>query len=552
MVNTIIDIANLSLKITPNTKNIIDIDAELPKYEFPFIIENDYEKKEEFIKITQEKYNKITLFNFYMALKKNNIIIKDGNTYKLTKDINLSHYFKDNDTFIEIKENEIFDGQYYSINYGYLKTGGLFSISPDIKLNHKTPIIKNIDIYGGFLYSYGGFIIRNFQKNFILENCCVYSDNNSKNSGNIVGAYCGYKGSCIIRNCYSKGFIGLQNSGGIAGSYAGYKGICNIENCYSIGNIYNSGGIAGSYAGYKGICNISYCFNVGKFISDNCGGITHTNTGSYGICNIKACYSNSLITQDYCSGIVGNYASVNGLCNIEFCYHNNDNVIETSSGIVGLIYKNNLGEIYINNCFTNSNIHTFLFDNDLYKIIKETNTYSDRSSMINNRGGLYNINLLRTNLDNLNKIYYDERDISGISNNKPILKSNNKELTINSLQRSIFSTIFYSYQLNYDNKETYYDNEQKIVIKGFNDNNTLNYKLSDINNKILYKIMNNVFTRIIIDDKLLIYRDYLKRLFIKPFVKDIYITPQKKFYQSKDNISIKFSDTTQELILIIN
>ena len=566
----IIDIAVLSLRLVPNTKNIIHTD--LPIYEEPFIIENKYEINEHFngdnndntninININTEQDNdyekickKISLHNFYMGLKKYNIITKEGNIYKLTKNINLNHYFKNNDTFIELKKNEIFDGQNYSINYGSYKVSGLFSISNDVKSDDMHPIIRNLDIHGGFLYNYSGFIIRKFQKNYILDNCCVHSDNNSKYSGNIVGAYTGYNGSCIIRNCNSTGYIGLQNSGGIVGSYAGYMGICNIENCFSSGKIYNSAGIVSTYAGYKGICNISHCFSIGSFTSNNCSGITHTNTGSYGVCNIKACYSNSVITHNYCSGIVGNYSSVKGICNIYSCYHNNDNLIETSSGIIGCIYGNDEGNFYINDCFTNSKVHKFLFDNNAYNVVNEKNTYSDKSTMINNRGGVYNISILRDGIDRLNPLYYDKREFLGNNNNRPILRVNNSSPFQTLLKKNIFSTLFYNYQLNYDNKETYYDKTQNTIISGYIDNkvDTINYKFNEINNKTLYNIMNTTTKRIVIEDKLLIYRDFQERLFIKPLINNVYITPTKIFYTSGDNINVKFPNTLQKLNFIIN
>lgn len=551
-----IDIAVYSFKSIPNTRNILN--NEFPPYEKHNIIYNQYDDEtKNFVETTtnldniEETGKKISLYNLYTSLKKENFIVKECNVYKLTRNINLSHYFKNNDTFIELKNNEIFDGQNYSINFGSLKIKGLFSISKKVKKTSNFPIIRNIRIYGGHLHNYSGFIIRSFQTNYILENCGVYSDNNSKHSGNIVGAYTGYKGSCIIRNCFSKGYIGLENSGGIVGSYAGYNGVCNVVNCYSTGDIYNSSGIVASYSGYMGVCNISFCFSTGLFLSNNCSGISHTNTGSYGICNIKSCFSNSVINNDYCSGIVGNYSAVNGKCNIDFCYHNNDNFAQTSSGIIGILYNNNEGSFNINNCFSNSRFHKFLYYNNSFSNINEKNTYSDKSSMLNKRGGLYDIVELKYGLDKLNNLYYDTRILDykhDININIPILKIYNNHCT------NKFSKIFYSYQLSSTLGDTYYDKITNKTIVGVNNDilDTINYTVSELNNNIIYNVMNTTFKRIVVEDQLLIYRDYLKRVFIKSYVDDIVIKPLKHYYVSGDNITIDFISIDKKLKFIIN
>jgi hypothetical protein len=269
-------------------------------------------------------------------------------TYTVQKDFKWSDFviagsITDLDPFIQLLENEIFDGNGYTIDLE-TRTGwkGLFATGGTSLSN--SSLIKNLGILGGTTVNNAGFIVRHSQKFFKVENC--YSTGTiGQNAGGISGINSGYfGGNCTITNCYSTGTIG-DYTGGISGQYSGNNnGRCTIANCYSTGTIigYGSGGISGHYSGFTGNCTITNCYSTGTISGFGAGGISGMNSGSF--CTITNCYSTGTISGFGAGGITGQ----SSICTITNCVSN--------SPTAGLYSSSNS----TNNSTTLSNLNTIL------------------------------------------------------------------------------------------------------------------------------------------------------------------------------------------------
>ena len=254
-----------------------------------------------------------------------------GKKYTLLRNIVWSDIsginFVPSTSYITLGPNDIFDGSYCSIDLSGLFTDGLFAIDNSGVTINDIPQIYNLGILNGSLNDNSGFIIRQFQKYFKINNCFSTGNISGIYSGGICGTACGYNGSCTITDCFTTGNIFGSVCGNICGSGPGYSGFCLISNSYSIGDISGdfSGGICSYGAGVYGLCNIINCYTTGNIIGSGCGGICGIIPGFNGLCNISNCYSTGNIISNNSGGICGvydgtNYQLLNSNWVISNCY----------------------------------------------------------------------------------------------------------------------------------------------------------------------------------------------------------------------------------------
>eukprot|EP01138_Halocafeteria_seosinensis_P014340 gb/GECG01014641.1/.p1 GENE.gb/GECG01014641.1/~~gb/GECG01014641.1/.p1 ORF type:complete len:1200 (+),score=146.13 gb/GECG01014641.1/:1-3600(+) len=263
--------------------------------------------------------------------------------FELTCDIGWKDSNYGNDNFITLYENEVFDGNHYTINLtGFNEFQGLFEFqnepkdgrSGDIPSFMLAPVIRNLHVRNGATSTSGGFIVRTQQKFFIVESC---SSSGIIKGGGICGDYSGLNGGQIkITNSSSTGEVSGEGAGGIAGKHVGHNGgTVNITDCYSTGNMeIDAGGICGKFAGdVKGQIFITNCHSEGHMQGD----------GSGGIGGAKAAFNESRLVVGECSstgeivgrgsgGIIGiDAAQVGGILRI------------TMSHSMGKVYGQNAG-----------------------------------------------------------------------------------------------------------------------------------------------------------------------------------------------------------------
>jgi len=280
--------------------------------------------------------------------------IKSNKIYDITFNTSTSTYILNNDlTFagisefhISLQNNEIFDGQYYSIKFtdtysNPITCSGIFYICSTGSAQFSQ--IKNLNVYSNVTDGCGG--IAQLPANSITYSIASYT---------------------IIYNCNHYGNI-YGNGGGIFGQYAGsWYGITLIDICTShvdnigIPNINavittSGGGICGSFAGYvgsTGSCTITSC-NVNQYTTLNSTYAINTYGG--GICgsssncvNINNCNVTNAQIKSYAGGIIGNSCTNISVNN---CTVNNSLLSGTS---MGGICGSNASGLSITNClFTN-------------------------------------------------------------------------------------------------------------------------------------------------------------------------------------------------------
>ncbi len=336
---------------------------------------------------------------------------------KLKKNINISDIslnstqkLNDNYFYVELGNNEIFDGSGYMIDVSYANLGLFetynitsFTSAPLIKnltVNSLIGITSNHSFYGNL--TGGGGIVRKFQKYIKVNNChsygnilnvpnpsgsiglggggiggsglgwagkafvenCTHSGSIGMNGGGICGSGLnGRSGNCIIYNCSSSGSIGM-NAGGICGTgVCPYQGTCILQNCYSTGPIgINAGGICGAACGAQsgsGIIYINYCYSTGSIDSSGggiCGDLAGAGEGS---CYIDHCYSTGHISRN-AGGIYGTRAGLgsgsNAFIVADNCYSIGD-ISNNGGGIFGSRSAKNVS-VLANNCYSAGFIDT--------------------------------------------------------------------------------------------------------------------------------------------------------------------------------------------------
>lgn len=283
------------------------------------------------------------------------IFEKNDNVYLLKRDIvwdttNLN--ISNNTNFIELKNNEIIDGDYHTITVSAFRHMGFFTtnITGTNQMDER-PIIRKLNaIYtANDPLDYEGGLIRQNQDYFIVRNCKTYG-NKLKRGGGICGRLCS---NFIVENCYSEGVCKNWGSGGIIG--ADSSGTCYVRNCHHSGLlVHQAGGIAGNSSPLaNSTLYIDNCYSSGDINATNGGGISGYGNGAFSNSRlyITNCYSTGIIKHnDGSGGIVGlNSGLRGGTCVIKNCYSTGDITGQNSGGICGR--GANTG-CTIENCYT--------------------------------------------------------------------------------------------------------------------------------------------------------------------------------------------------------
>jgi hypothetical protein len=127
-----------------------------------------------------------------------------------------------NNFYCQLPAGGIFDGNNKDISVSGLLIDGLFTTNYNMSLDFtggtkeqklaSASKVQNLAVKGGFCNTLGGFVIRQNQKYFTVQNC--YSTGILQNRcGGICGSFAGSGGYCIIKNCYSTGEINTDGGG---------------------------------------------------------------------------------------------------------------------------------------------------------------------------------------------------------------------------------------------------------------------------------------------------------------------------------------------------
>ena len=265
--------------------------------------------------------------------------------------------FFDDDSFIRLRENEVFNGNDHEIHLtGAEFWDGLFEIDSTVEWED-APVIHHLHLRGGQTSEIGGFFVQVAQANFIVDSC---SSSGTIKGGGICGNGC--SGTILLTNCWSTGDIGGQSSGGIVGSLFGSNsGQVNITNCWSEGDIsgLNCGGISGSDTGTRGFATISKCYAKGRINGLQSGGICGYHTGgNNGRVKISECYTLGEISGSGSGGITGvSTGTGNGFVEITNCYTQGSITgLDNSGGICGRTTAVDNGLVVITNVYASGNI----------------------------------------------------------------------------------------------------------------------------------------------------------------------------------------------------
>lgn len=266
-------------------------------------------------------------------------------TFSLTCSFNWTDHFMKDD-FILLNRDEIFDGKGHSIDLSNIREWkGLFMIEDSQESGNAptsledAPVIRSLHMLAGQTSVSGGFIVRQRQKNFIVESC--------SSSGIILGGgICGDRCSGYVRitNCHSTGDIVGGWSGGIAGGQIAYiHGQAIISQCFSTGEIGGiwTFGICGNAAGYnRGAVKISQCYTMGEISGLGSGGIAARGGGyRHGHVTIADSYARGNITgSGHPGGICGQQsARNNGTLVCKNVYSSGYVLSPSGGGIIGQI-----------------------------------------------------------------------------------------------------------------------------------------------------------------------------------------------------------------------
>eukprot|EP01138_Halocafeteria_seosinensis_P004341 gb/GECG01004441.1/.p1 GENE.gb/GECG01004441.1/~~gb/GECG01004441.1/.p1 ORF type:complete len:965 (+),score=116.82 gb/GECG01004441.1/:1-2895(+) len=224
------------------------------------------------------------------------------------------------DTHISLEVKETFDGGGSQGNIIDLKGiedfYGLFTVAKDgenIASLNEAPLIRHVHVKHGTTASSGGFVIRKYQKYFIVDSCSATGDI-TDSAGGICGHMVGHnEGHIKISHSYSTGTIKGSLAGGITGDDTGYDhGTVNITQCYSTGTIKGgkSGGTCGRDAARAhGHVYITQSYSTGNIIGSHSGGIVGDDVAhEYGDLHIIDCYTRGNIRGSLAGGITGESA----------------------------------------------------------------------------------------------------------------------------------------------------------------------------------------------------------------------------------------------------
>lgn len=199
-----------------------------------------------------------------------NWIGKQKNQFKTDLTGKITTELEDN-WWLEIGNNTIFDGNYYSITINVDNWSGLFETNSGS--SGSRAVVQNLEM---ICQTISGAILRENHEYVNLLNCCCH--------GEIIGG----GGLCVaglgnttIENCFSTGKITGTYAGGICGATKTTAKNVIIRNSYSTGEIEgtNAGGIYGSELGIRPDTifdfntKIMQCYSTGNITGSSAGGI---------------------------------------------------------------------------------------------------------------------------------------------------------------------------------------------------------------------------------------------------------------------------------------
>jgi hypothetical protein len=248
-------------------------------------------------------YNNLT--ELIRSIKTINSISYDNitKTFNLHTNIELSSLseLNVNELVFVLEENEIFNGNGYTIYLNNITTKGIFKSN---STNNKV-IIKNLSLENGIIDVSGSSFMNNMQSNYHIINCSVKSTLVNENSS----GFSGYNNNnFIIEKCISNIIINNNNCGGFVGLSSNNF---NINEC-----IFNGTIIGNNNGGFIGPSNNNGLITSSISIVD----INYDNSGFVGFIN----------------------DTINNTINIERSYH-------IGNG-------NNLGYVIQNNVYNNDSI----------------------------------------------------------------------------------------------------------------------------------------------------------------------------------------------------
>lgn len=432
-------------------------------------------------------------------------IQKINNTYYLNSNL---IWPEDTNNFITLRDNEIFDGQGFTISVGNSNGDGEhFGIFKVIGTDFSSaPIIKNLTVKSKVKTRGGGFVrgydLVTYPRYFIVENC-KFKGYLFPSSGGIVGTYAGFQGQFRISNCYAEYEMnqGVDGAGGIAGDFCARNGIGLIEKCIGSGDIYG-GGIVALYNAYDGYLRITNCYTTGdiktwtvpNWTTERSGGITGRYTGgNNGEIYIDNCYT---------LGTIGS---------------NSGGITGTRTGIIEGGFSSS--KVIITNCYCNGRV---IADIDNTTTVSNSEIYVDLSQVYHNFNETISMNLtdITYQIDTTSQI--DASDYSGIGISVPDdinnwdttniwltgnLSTGNEYPKLKVFQNNPFNLNYETYQdepeflLEIVNYETIFNyiNLEKIEyqnVSKFQDNNLVSlkgYKKIEFNIDDTLKVNNNYY-----------------------------------------------------------
>jgi hypothetical protein len=277
-------------------------------------------------------------------------------TYTLNTNLELQDIINDISLVelnILLDEDEIFNGNGYTIYLNNLSINGLFKVNTN---NSNRVLIKNLSLYNGNITENNGCFVGNGQSKYIIKNCRIQCELENNNTSGFSGKD---NSDYIIEKCFAKVIIsGIQCGGFISSNNSNYK----IQECLYQGTITgsNNGGF------------VSPNNNTGHIT--NCISICNINNNNSGFVGFLDSTENNIVIQNsYHKGNIDSdsksfgYLNSNNISNS----YDNINISDINNGKIGEL--NTYDIISINDISYESNIDSFIIDNfdfNSYPILK--------------------------------------------------------------------------------------------------------------------------------------------------------------------------------------
>jgi hypothetical protein len=325
-------------------------------------------------------------------------------TFTLSGDLILDYV--ENYTIIDITDNNVFDGNGYTITLQSNESAhfpGLFNILNGTVNNLKVIIgtHSGLHLTNKCGWIGGGYCGYGVGKNCLIQNCFTSFDETTgdyDSIGGIVGSNAGgLTGICRIINCQSNCNISGIGSGGIVGDNASNEdGLCEIFNCQHSGSLigFNCGGIVGQYAcgsppSTAGKVIIANCNNIGILYGSGSGGIAGSNFGynDQSIAKIFNCVCDGEI-NDICGGIVGVNAGndqIGSVCLISHCMSTAYAILAFETLASGIVCSDAIN-VTLESCLHNEKLNPY---GPTTGTVIENNTYASTTLKILNLSPSY-------------------------------------------------------------------------------------------------------------------------------------------------------------------